>query len=75
MEAVSQRRGRPREVRDRFRPAVRLWFVAGSLVRDVAARNKVELLPWDAWGAQPQPDETLDDDQLAFLRRAGRSCT
>jgi hypothetical protein len=27
-----------------------LWFVRGNLVRDVAALNKVELLPWDSWG-------------------------
>ena len=44
-----------------------LWFVGGSLVRDVAALNKVELLPWDAWGAQPRPDEALGEDQLAFF--------
>ncbi len=44
-----------------------LWFVAGSLVRDVAALNKVEMLPWDAWGAQPPPDHELDDEQLAYF--------
>lgn len=44
-----------------------LWFVGGSLVRDVAALNKVELLPWDAWGAQPRPGEALGEDQLAFF--------
>ena len=27
-----------------------LWFVRGNLVRDLAALNKHELLPWDAWG-------------------------
>jgi len=27
-----------------------LWFVRGNFVRDVAALNKVELLPWDLWG-------------------------
>jgi hypothetical protein len=27
-----------------------LWFVRGNLVRDVAALNKMELLPWDSWG-------------------------
>jgi hypothetical protein len=46
-----------------------LWYIAGSLVRDVAALNKVEMLPWDVWGAQPRPNETLDDDQLAFFDR------
>jgi hypothetical protein len=44
-----------------------LWFVAGSLVRDIAALNRVELLPWDAWGAQPRPGEALGEDQLAFF--------
>ncbi|MFC7545952.1 transglutaminase-like domain-containing protein [Plantactinospora sp. GCM10030261] len=46
-----------------------LWFVAGDLMRDLAALNKVEMLPWDVWGAQPRPDEKLDDEQLAFFDR------
>lgn len=36
-----------------------LGFVRGNLVRDVAALNKVELLPWDCWGVILH--ETLDD--------------
>ena len=44
-----------------------LWFVAGDLVRDVAALNKMEMLPWDVWGAQPKPDEQLNDEQLEFF--------
>jgi hypothetical protein len=44
-----------------------LWFVAGNLVRDVAALNKMEMLPWDVWGAQPSPSEPLNDDQLDFF--------
>lgn len=36
-----------------------LWFVAGGLVRDVATLNKVEVLPWDVWGAQPAPDTDM----------------
>jgi hypothetical protein len=44
-----------------------LWFIAGSLVRDLAALNKRELLPWDVWGAQPPPDAALDRQQLAFF--------
>jgi Transglutaminase-like superfamily len=43
------------------------WFVAGSLVRDLAALNKLEMLPWDVWGAQPPPDARLDDEDLAFF--------
>jgi hypothetical protein len=44
-----------------------LWFVAGDLVRDVAALAKVEMLPWDVWGAQPRPGEALAEEALAFF--------
>jgi hypothetical protein len=49
-----------------------LWFVAGSLVRDVAALNKMEMGPWDVWGAQPAPEEEFDlslFEELAALTR------
>ena len=47
------------------------WFVRGNAVRDLAALNKVELLPWDDWGimgeAVERPDEEFDAaiDELA----------
>lgn len=44
-----------------------LWFVAGDLVRDVAALNKMEMLPWDVWGAQPKPGEQMNAEQLRFF--------
>jgi hypothetical protein len=44
-----------------------LWFVAGSLVRDLASLNKWEMLPWDGWGAQPAPETRLEDSQLRFF--------
>jgi Transglutaminase-like superfamily len=44
-----------------------LWFIRGDFVRDVAALNKVELLPWDCWGIIEQPDETLTPDDLSLL--------
>lgn len=46
-----------------------LSFIAGEIIRDVAALNKMEMLPWDVWGAIPQPDEALNDDQVAFFDR------
>jgi hypothetical protein len=46
-----------------------LWFIAGNLVRDVAALNNMEMLPWDVWGAMPGPDGPLTDDLLAFFDR------
>lgn len=44
-----------------------LWFVRGDLVRDVAALNKMELLPWDAWGLIEPPDEQIAADDLVLL--------
>ena len=50
-----------------------LWFVRGNLVRDVAALNKMELLPWDSWGLVyvEGDDEALNATDLAAL--AGRN--
>ncbi len=48
-------------------------FVKGDFIRDVAALNKVELLPWDCWGliladyASLPPDDLSLLDQLADL--------
>lgn len=52
-----------------------LWFLAGSLVRDLAALNNVEVLPWDVWGAIPQPNQPLHDDDLAFFDRLADTLT
>ncbi|HEY4045011.1 MAG TPA: transglutaminase domain-containing protein [Rhodopila sp.] len=44
-----------------------LWFVAGNLVRDLATLNHWEILPWDVWGAQPDPDAVLSAEQLGVF--------
>ena len=47
-----------------------LWFVAGNVIRDVAALNDHVMLPWDVWGAMAGPDGVLDlalFDRLATL--------
>lgn len=49
-----------------------LWFIAGNLVRDLAALNDRVMLPWDVWGAMPRDDSGLDlalFDRLAELTR------
>lgn len=46
-----------------------LWFIAAELVRDLAALNRMEMLPWDDWGAMPLPDEPLAEDELAPFDR------
>jgi hypothetical protein len=46
-----------------------LWFIRGNLVRDVAALNKVELLPWDVWGLAhvESGDEAVSAEDMAAL--------
>lgn len=47
-----------------------LSFIAGNLVRDLAALNNREMLPWDVWGAMQRADDDLDltlFDRLAEL--------
>jgi hypothetical protein len=47
-----------------------LWFIAGNVIRDVAALNDHVMLPWDVWGAMTQTDAELDTaffDRLAAL--------
>jgi len=46
-----------------------LWFIAGNLIHDAAALCKVEMLPWDVWGAIPQSKRSLDEDELVFFDR------
>jgi hypothetical protein len=43
-----------------------LWFVGGNVIRDVAALNNHEMLPWDVWGGMARTDAELD---LPFLDR------
>ena len=43
-----------------------LWFVASNVIRDVAALNNHEMLPWDVWGGMTRNDAELD---LPFLDR------
>jgi hypothetical protein len=44
-----------------------LWFVRGDMLRDLAALNKVELLPWDSWGLMLGSDESISVEDRAFL--------
>ena len=44
-------------------------FVKGDFVRDVAALNKVELLPWDCWGMIFMEYASLPPDDLSLLDR------
>lgn len=51
------------------------WFIVGNVARDLAALNKVEVLPWDGWGdlAGEGPPVGGDDhvDEIAALTMSG----
>lgn len=36
------------------------WWIAANLMRDAAALDGVELLPWDLWGGMPGPEDAVD---------------
>ncbi|MDQ0717086.1 hypothetical protein QFZ55_006538 [Streptomyces luteogriseus] len=42
-----------------------LWFVHGNVLRDLAALNGVELLPWDGWEPWLRKGTSLGEDALA----------
>jgi hypothetical protein len=42
-------------------------WIAGNLRLDLAALNKVEMLPWDVWGAVWKPGEEPTDELLALF--------
>ncbi len=42
-------------------------FIAGNVITDFACLNKVELLPWDAWGMMPTPFDALSGETTAIL--------
>jgi hypothetical protein len=45
------------------------WWIASNLVRDAAALDNLELLPWDGWGAMPGPDDKIDADLATLFDR------
>ena len=48
------------------------WWIAANLMRDAAALDGIEVLPWDLWGAMPEPDDVVDValfDELAEATR------
>ncbi|MBO0701635.1 MAG: transglutaminase domain-containing protein [Candidatus Dormibacteraeota bacterium] len=46
-----------------------LWWVAANLVRDAAALSGMEMLPWDVWGAMPEPSDTIPPENLELFDR------
>ena len=52
------------------------WFIKGNIARDLAALNKVEMLPWDVWWSLEGPDDLAPGaealvDEVAALSVSG----
>lgn len=53
------------------------WFIAGNVIRDLAALNGMPMLPWDVWGMMPKDDAEFSEetreqiDRVAALTLAG----
>jgi len=50
-----------------------LWFIRGNLLRDLAALNKMELLPWDGWGLSSQSEPEMSPSDYALLDKAAKA--
>lgn len=48
------------------------WWIAANLMRDAAALDHLELLPWDVWGAMPEPGDAVDRPLFDRLAEATR---
>jgi hypothetical protein len=44
-----------------------MWEVQGNVVRDLAALNRVETLPWDSWGLIPVHYDQLESADITLL--------
>ena len=46
-----------------------MWFICANLLRDLAALNRLELLPWDFWGLLETEYGDYGDVELSLLDR------
>ena len=46
------------------------WWIAANLMRDAAALDNLETLPWDLWAAMPEPTDTVDVELFDALAAA-----
>lgn len=46
-----------------------LWWVAANLVRDAASLGGMEMLPWDVWGAMPEPGDAIPEADVELFDR------
>lgn len=49
-----------------------MWFIAGNVLRDLAALNRAEMLPWDVWGLMPKDDASMADESSSVIDGAAK---
>jgi hypothetical protein len=52
-----------------------LAFIAGNVIADFACLNKVELLPWDAWGMKSDPHDPVTGEAAAVVDEVAKLAT
>lgn len=50
-----------------------MWFVRNDVVRDLAALNKIEVLPWDEWGIAEKEYDKLAKEELSLLDKVAHA--
>lgn len=50
-----------------------LWFIRGNLLRELAALNEAEMLPWDVWGLMSEDEAAPAPDRLRLLDGVARA--
>lgn len=43
------------------------WFIRNNLIKDLAALNKMEMLPWDSWGLMEREESQLSQEEYELL--------
>lgn len=51
------------------------FFIAGNVLRDLAAFTKLEVLPWDVWSPMWRADQTPQASQLSAIDQAATALT
>lgn len=52
-----------------------LWFVRNNVIRDLAALNKLEVLPWDEWGLADKDFDQMSESDLRLIDKAAQLTT
>lgn len=49
-----------------------IWFVRNNVIRDLAALNRMEMLPWDEWGLADKEFDIMTENELKLIDEAAQ---